>query len=105
MSIKGKRLPDGISLQNACEYSWMPYEPRENWPSCFLGEGEWHVKDPNNGIGAVGRHWIEIKKDGSQIEHFPAHTWVEHEDGSISFSPSLVMPNGWHGYLINGVFT
>jgi hypothetical protein len=84
----------------------MAYDAeREYWPSCFLGTGEWHLVDPGGGVGAAGRHWIETKENGEKVEHLPAHTWVVHEDGTVTFSPSLVMPSGWHGFLQRGVWT
>ncbi len=73
----------------------MPYLPRENWPSTFLGEGEWHIVDPTGSIGAVGR---------ITPERSAAHQVTVHADGAITLRPSLVMPSGWHGYLQHGVF-
>lgn len=32
------------------------------------------------------------------------HTVTDHEDGTITVEPSLVMRNGWHGWLRRGVF-
>jgi hypothetical protein len=32
------------------------------------------------------------------------HTVTEHEDGTITVEPSLVMHNGWHGWLRHGEF-
>lgn len=94
--MKGTRLPNGTTPKNPGEYSWMPYAVWDHKPSFFLGEGEWHVMDPTGGVGALGR----ITPDRPA-----AHTWIEHEDGSITFSPSLVMPSGWHGFLQRGIFT
>lgn len=58
-------------------------------------EGEWWVNPPKPGIGAgcIGSHEV-----------------VEHEDGTITVSPSILSqggPNGsiaWHGYLERGVW-
>lgn len=94
--MKGVRLPDGESPKNAGEYSWMPYSIWERKPSFFIGEGEWYIIAPDGLIGAIGR----ITKDKPA-----AHTVQIHDDGSITCSPSLVMPSGWHGWLIKGVFT
>lgn len=90
----GKRLPDGTKPRNAGEYAWMPYRLWERKPSFFTGEGEWHICDPTGRVGAIR------ERDGK-----PTHTWVEQEDGSVTFTPSLVMPSGWHGFLRRGVFT
>lgn len=91
------RLADGAHPRNAGEYAWMPYSGWDHKPSFFIGEGEWHVIAPDGLIGALGRRTKE--KPNAD------HTWVEHDDGTVTFSPSLVMPSGWHGYLIHGVFS
>ena len=93
--MKGTRLPDGTTPRDPCGYAWIPYSGWEHKPSFFLGEGEWHLIDPTGGIGAAGR--VTKAKPA-------AHTWVEHEDGSVTFNPSLVMPSGWHGFLERGVW-
>ncbi len=42
--------------------------------------------------GAIG----SLKEGGHEV--------IEHSDGTITVSPSLVMPSGWHGWLRRGVF-
>lgn len=74
----------------------MPYANWKHKPSFFLGEGEWHLIDPDGEIGAFGRTMPD-RPDPHQVEI--------HEDGSISVSPSLVMPGGWHGWLRHGELT
>lgn len=93
--MQGKHLPDGESPQKPGDYAWMPYAGWGSKPSWFLGPGEWHVMDPTGGMGAIGR--VTSKQPA-------AHTWIEHENGTVTFKPSLVMPSGWHGFLIGGVF-
>ena len=95
--MQGTRLPDGTPPRNAGEYAWMPYSTWIHKPSWFTGEGEWHVIAPDGKIGALGRT--------TESKPVADHTWVEHEDGTVTFSPSLVMPSGWHGWLQHGVFT
>lgn len=51
------------------------------------GAGVWYAMDPTGVAGAVVEHAV-----------------VEHEDKSITCSPSLVMPSGWHGWLERGVW-
>lgn len=75
----------------------MLYSAWERRPPFFIGDGEWHLMDPTGGVGAIGRR--------TRAKPVPAHTWVEHEDGSVTFSPSLVMPSGWHGFLRRGVWS
>lgn len=49
----------------------------------------WLLVDPTGGAGSI------IPEN---------HTVTEHEDGTITVSPSLVMPGGWHGWLRRGVW-
>lgn len=72
----------------------MRYDAWTYRPPFVVGDGEWHLIDPTGGIGAV-----------RTVENRGHHTWVEHEDGTVTFSPSLVMPSGWHGWLRNGVWS
>jgi hypothetical protein len=55
--------------------------------------GDWQVTTPD---GHVGRLNPQV------------HTVEEHEDGTITVSPSIDMsqrhPGGWHGWLRRGVF-
>ena len=65
-----------------------------------LEQGEWHCRtpDPNIGLGSL-----------------VAHTVTEHEDGTITVTPSIVVSyperedgNGgqsWHGWLRAGIWT
>jgi hypothetical protein len=91
--MQGVHLPDGEAPCNAGEYAWMPYANWSHRPPFFTGDGEWHLIAPDGRIGAIR------ERDGA-----PTHTWVIHDDGSVTFSPSLVMPSGWHGYLERGVW-
>ena len=64
--------------------------------------GKWYVRPPGQHAGGIGDHEVE-----------------EHEDGTITVSPSIVLhePTGefdasgnpilkeiWHGHLIEGIF-
>lgn len=54
------------------------------------GQGVWHVRPPGCHAGSI-----------------PHHEVVEHEDGTITVSPSILLQdeNGtWHGYLERGVW-
>lgn len=51
------------------------------------GDGIWYAMAPNGNIGALIGHEI-----------------IEHEDRTITVSPSIVMPLGWHGFLEHGVW-
>ncbi len=56
------------------------------------GVRTWMVRTPNGHLGDVGNHDV-----------------VEHEDGTITVSPSILVSNPqqgelWHGYLERGVW-
>ena len=94
--MQGTRLDDGTPPHNAGEYAYMPYSSWQHKPSFFLGDGEWHLIAPDGKIGAIGR---------ITAERPAAHTITIHKDGSITCSPSLVMPSGWHGFLRAGIWS
>jgi hypothetical protein len=56
------------------------------------GSTSWYVKTPNGHIGNLGAHEVE-----------------EHEDGTITVSPSILVsdPSGklYHGFLRRGVWS
>lgn len=59
------------------------------------GDGSWHARTPNGHLGNLSGHEV-----------------VEHEDGTISVSPSILVTTRehgadvelWHGYLERGVW-
>lgn len=65
------------------------------WPGRELKDGgiEWWIVDPAGHIGRLGQ----------------GHEVTEHEDGTITVSPSILAETGehghdWHGYLEAGVW-
>jgi len=52
----------------------------------------WYVRAPDGAVATIG---------------FENHSVAEHDDGTITVSPSIVMPNGncWHGWLQHGVWS
>ena len=50
-------------------------------------DGVWWCRPPKGGAGMLSDHEV-----------------VEHEDGTITVSPSILMPGVWHGYLEHGVW-
>jgi hypothetical protein len=55
-------------------------------------EGIWYAREPSNLEGYA---------------NLAAHTVVEHEEGTITVSPSILVSNHlgrWHGYLERGVW-
>ena len=77
--MQGKRIADGIWPKIPGEYSKFPH-------------GEFMVMLPNGITGCIRTHKIE-----------------EHEDGTITVSPSILFEKdniqpGWHGYLEKGIW-
>lgn len=73
-------------------------QPNENG-GLSLAEGEygkgsdgiWYARPPGNHMGNLSNHTVE-----------------EHEDGTITVSPSILIDDGrnqWHGHLVRGVWT
>lgn len=60
------------------------------------GPGEvvaWHFRTPGG--------------QGGILDALSPHSVVEHEDGTITVTPSILQPNspdGWHGFLERGVW-
>jgi hypothetical protein len=56
--------------------------------------------DPATATGVV---WYVCHPDGT-LGRLVNHTVTEHEDGTITVSPSILSrsPGGWHGYLERG---
>lgn len=55
----------------------------------FKHEGIWYARTPNGLLANLGNHDV-----------------IEHEDGTITVSPSILVRDGqggeWHGYLVRG---
>lgn len=69
-----------------------------------LEDGDF-MKGEKMADGAI--HWW-IKPPGGEFGHISdkIHTIVEHEDGTITVSPSILYhgEKGWHGFLEKGVW-
>lgn len=82
--MQGARMPD-------CTYG-----DEHTWPAGAYGRithehfgTQWYVRDPRGNWGRITTHTVE-----------------EHPDGTITVSPSLVMPyGGFHGWLRAGVWS
>jgi hypothetical protein len=79
--MKGRRLPDGATILEEGDYA-----KRTD------GEG-WYIRPPGSQVGTIlttpGHHAVE-----------------EHEDGTITVSPSILQSGSttWHGFLERGVW-
>jgi hypothetical protein len=49
--------------------------------------GIWWIRPPRGSMGSIEEHIV-----------------VEHEDGTITVSPSILLPGIWHGYLEHGIW-
>ena len=80
--MEGRRLPDGDATQ-------LDYAPGDYAKD--LQTGWWFFRTPNNLLASMRTHTVE-----------------EHEDGSITVSPSIVVDTPgvayWHGWLERGVW-
>ena len=87
-TTQGNRRPDNLPLKElaAGDYS------KRIWPN---GDIEWYIRDPAGRGGAIGQ-----RGPGSN------HEVSEHEDGTITVSPSILdpRPGGWHGFLERGIW-
>lgn len=81
--MQGRRLPDGEIAGEACFEPGVYGRIKEN--------GDWHACTPPG-----------------MLANLAAHDVVEHEDGTITASPSILVSDGtgreWHGYLERGVW-
>lgn len=79
--MKGRRLPDGTP-------NFSDVQPGDYWKNEW---GWWYANTPNSLLGNLKGHEV-----------------TEHEDGTISVSPSILVndgrPNAWHGYLEHGTW-
>lgn len=83
--MKGRRLPDG-------DHDKPEVQPGDYWKSA---RSVFEACAPNGDIGRIKTHKV-----------------IEHEDGTITVSPSLIFPKpgdtttntGWHGWLERGIW-
>lgn len=71
------------------------------------GEHPGWVKVPEDAPAyRIGARWFVRCMVGCVIGRLSegVHSVTEHDDGTITVEPSLVMSNGWHGWLRGGVF-
>lgn len=72
-------------------------------------------RDPQDGEmfepGEYGRYagmWMGIPPGTDLLMNVSKHEVIEHEDGTITVSPSILIsrgtPDEWHGYLERGVW-
>lgn len=86
------------------------YPNAEGWldPAAIDKPGAYGRATAEKARGAAG-HWQATAPDGHVGRLDPSiHTVVEHEDGTITVTPSIDfsqrIPGGWHGWLTRGVW-
>jgi hypothetical protein len=93
--VKGRRIPGGSSIEDVVEPGDYLLLPDRHAVWCML---------PN---GVVNR--IPVDEKGGR-DAPPVWGMVEHEDGTLTLSPSINlhptpgMHSGWHGFLERGVW-
>lgn len=98
-TTQGSRLPDAVLG-----------EPGPGWEA-------WEGDRPGTVLAAPGSY-MKVTSDGPAISWYIVdptgrpgtlidggnHRVVEHEDRTITVSPSILYPDGWHGFLERGVW-
>lgn len=68
-------------------------------------DGQLHLAEGDYGYNPKSEHW-QVRPPGCHAGSIPNHTVTEHEDGTVTVSPSIVLVDGvggdWHGYLERG---
>lgn len=75
--MQGRRLPDGTKNLSGVQHG-------DYWKDA---DGMWWAYAPRGSVGVLSDHTV-----------------TEHEDGTITVFPSILMPDKWHGYLERGVW-
>ena len=94
---QGTRLPDA-------EFG-TPGPGWDAWQngSCAAGS---YMKVAHDKHGCGSKPWWFIVDPRGDVGRIETHTVTEHEDGSVTVSPSIAPyeAGGWHGYLEHGVW-
>jgi hypothetical protein len=96
--MQGTRLPDAQMGEPGP--GWDAWDNGNCVPGAYMKvstawEGNpggiiWYIRDPTGEIGSI---------------HRSHHTVTEHEDGTITVSPSILKHGGYHGFLSAGVWS
>jgi len=71
-------------------------------------EGRLRLAQGDYGFNPASGRW-EVRPPGCHAGGIPDHTITEHEDGTITVSPSILLEDfdgkgGWHGFLEHGIW-
>jgi hypothetical protein len=110
-NLPGRRLPDAEHGTPGPGWdAWTERQPGDYMRVDFGERVGWYVCDPDGKVGLIGlpRRELAIIADLLiTVEHPPiVEPWsiTEHDDGTISVLPSIMDPDGWHGWLERGVW-
>ena len=65
----------------------------------------WFTIQPGDYVKAVDGTWIAWAPGDRAPGGLQKHEITEHQDGTITVTPSILTPSGWHGYLQAGIWT
>lgn len=112
----GHRLPDAKMGEPGPGWDAWKDRIKGDYMRVDFGDDEpigWYICDPLGRVGLIGRRRIHLEPlDGDPETLIPVvqpptvEPWriVEHEDGTITVTPSIMDPGGWHGFLERGVW-
>ena len=74
-------------------------------------DGHLYLKEGDYGFDLKVGHWV-VRPPDCHAGGIPNHTVIEHEDKTITVSPSILLedideqgkPKTWHGYLEHGIW-
>ena len=56
------------------------------------------------GCDRDGVWWAHVPAPGCPVAALSEHMVTEHEDGTITVTPSILWPGKWHGFLERGIW-
>ena len=83
-----------------------PPEPNEEMPHPI----PWDIQPGDYWFSPVDGKWYFCCPKGGSIGNLANHQVTEHEDGTITVSPSILVESpwqpqkNWHGYLEHGIW-
>lgn len=77
-------------------------------------DGHLHLSEGDYGYDPIVGHWV-VRPPGHNAGGIPHHGVIEHEDGTITVTPSIVLEDyesnqrdslrvAWHGFLEHGIW-
>lgn len=97
--MKGTRLPD--AEMGVPGPGWDAWELLEDGVRRIIAPAGAYMK-----VRLEDRHWCwYVRAPNGDVATLREHHKIgEHDDGTISVSPSIMFPHGgeWHGFLVRG---